>query len=186
MTEKSSGYHDSQTPREIKDWWRTPPAIFAALNHEFHFAADVAASDENHLLPLYFTEAQNSLSLNWAQEVKSPIAMVWCNPPYSNPLPWVQKAQREARRGIGTVMLVPSDTSVGWFIEAMRSCAEIRFIIGGRLSFIRHDTGKPGTGNNKGSMLLIWRPMHRSGYETTYVERDFLMTVGGKVMALNP
>jgi hypothetical protein len=55
-------------------------------------------------------------------------------------------------------MLVPADTSVGWFKEAIQTASEVRFITAGRLAFINPVTGKPVSGNNKGSMLIIWRP----------------------------
>ena len=80
-------------------------------------------------------------------------------------------------------MLVPADTSVGWFSPARNSCAEVRFIIDGRLSFIRADTGKPVNGNNNGSMLLIWNPFASDFGITGYVSRDTLMAIGRKLLS---
>lgn len=37
--------------------------------------------------------------------------LVWCNPPYSDPLPWVKKAAREADQAI---FLVPTQTAPEW------------------------------------------------------------------------
>ena len=51
-----AGYHDSHTPIDICDLWQIPPEIFVALNHEFRFVADGAASKLNYLLPTYLTE----------------------------------------------------------------------------------------------------------------------------------
>lgn len=180
----SRGYHGSHTDIDIRDLWQTPPEIFAALNNDFRFVADVAASAQNHLLPVYFTEQEDALSLEWAERL--PIGFVWCNPPYSNITPWVQKAADECRKGLGTVMLVPADTSVGWFGLARRSCTEVRFLIDGRLSFIRADTGKPVNGNNKGSILLIWNPFTADFGLTGFVERDRLIAIGKKIMAAKP
>lgn len=50
------------------DLWRTPPEIFEALNAEFIFGIDVCASHENAKCVSYFTEEQDALSLNWADE----------------------------------------------------------------------------------------------------------------------
>ncbi len=50
-------------------------------------------------------------------------------------------------------MLLPADTSVGWFHEAIQTASEVRFITAGRLAFINPLTEKPVSGNNKGSML---------------------------------
>jgi len=174
-------YGGSTTPPEHRDSWQTPPEIFAALNRDFRFVADVAASAQNHLLPVYFTEQDDALAQDWA--VKLPIGVTWCNPPYSDITPWVNKAVEECRKGIGTVMLVPADTSVGWFSLARRTCTEVRFIIDGRLSFIRADTGKPVNGNNKGSILLIWNPFVSDFALTSFVSRDTLMAIGRKLLS---
>lgn len=174
-------YGGSTTPPEHRDSWQTPPEIFAALNRDFRFVADVAASEHNHLLPVYFTEKDDALEQDWAGQL--PIGFAWCNPPYSDISPWVKKAAEEWRKGIGTVMLVPADTSVGWFSLARGSCTEVRFIIDGRLSFIRADTGKPVNGNNKGSMLLIWNPFVSDFGITGYVSRDTLMAIGRKLLS---
>ena len=56
-------YGGSATPPEHRDSWQTPPEIFAALNRDFRFVADVAASAQNHLLPVYFTEQDDALAL---------------------------------------------------------------------------------------------------------------------------
>jgi len=174
-------YGGSTTPPEHRDSWQTPPEIFAALNRDFRFVAGVAASAHNHLLPVYFTEQDDALTRDWAGQL--PLGITWCNPPYSDISPWVKKAAKECRKGIGTVMLVPADTSVGWFSLARNSCTEVRFIIDGRLSFIRADTGKAVNGNNKGSMLLIWNPFASDFGITGYVSRDTLMAIGRKLLS---
>lgn len=169
-------YGGSTTPPEHRDSWRTPPELFAGINAEFRFSGDVAASAANALHQRYLTEQQDALQVNWLQHFGSGI--LWCNPPYSNITPWVEKANHECDKGIGTVMLVPADTSVGWFNMARQACTEVRFITGGRLSFIRADTGKPVNGNNKGSMLIIWNPYRPATGHTGYVDRDTLMQNG--------
>ena len=174
-----SDYTGSNTPIDIRNLWQTPPEIAAALNKEFHFVGDAAASDTNHLYPLYLTEEQNALETEW--DIYFPPGYIWINPPYSDITPWVRKASQIDSDEHGAVMLVPADTSVGWFNEAKRTCSEIRFITGGRLSFVRADTGKPVNGNNKGSMLLIWNPHMRGVCNVSFVERDLLMEYGAAV-----
>ena len=44
-------------------------------------------------------------------------------------------------------------------------------------------TGKPVSGNNKGSMLIIWRPYPRTHCHFATVDRDELMTFGAKLLA---
>ncbi|EJG2186266.1 phage N-6-adenine-methyltransferase [Citrobacter freundii] len=177
-----SSYGGSHTPADQRDLWRTPPALFASLNAEFCFQLDAAAAPHNALCRKFITAEQNTLETPWADYLNVP-GYVWLNPPYSDITPFVKKAASESANQIGTVMLVPADTSVGWFKEAIQTASEVRFITAGRLAFINPVTGKPVSGNNKGSMLIIWRPYPRTHCHFATVERDELMTFGAKLLA---
>lgn len=181
--EKLNGdYGGSKTPLDQRDLWRTPPAIFAALNAEFCFQLDAAAAPHNALCRKFITAEQNTLQTPWADYLNVP-GYAWLNPPYSDITPFVKKAAAESANQIGTVMLVPADTSVGWFKEAIQTASEVRFITAGRLAFINPVTGKPVSGNNKGSMLIIWRPYPRTHCHFATVDRDELMAFGAKLLA---
>lgn len=157
----------SFTPKEIKDLWQTPRVLFNNLNNEFEFTGDVAADFNNALCSNFWTEKDNSLDQRWFKSN-------WCNPPYSDIGPWVDKAEKEHKAGRTIVMLVPADTSVKWFKRAIETCNEARFI-SGRLSFINAETQKPVNGNNKGSVLLIWRAYCKTPCVMSLVDRDELM-----------
>nr|WP_206461934.1 phage N-6-adenine-methyltransferase [Enterobacter asburiae] len=181
--EKLNGdYGGSKTPLDQRDLWRTPPALFASLDAEFCFQLDAAAAPHNALCRKFITAEQNTLETPWSDYLSIP-GYVWLNPPYSNITPFVKKAAAESDNQIGTVMLVPADTSVGWFKEAIQTASEVRFITAGRLAFINPVTGKPVSGNSKGSILIIWRPYPRTHCEFTTVERDVLMEFGTKLLA---
>ncbi|WP_241801472.1 phage N-6-adenine-methyltransferase [Klebsiella michiganensis] len=180
---KSAGdYGGSKTPVEQRNLWQTPIPLFVALDAEFCLTLDAAASADNALCNRYITEEQNTLETPWADYLSIP-GYVWLNPPYSDITPFVQKAADESKNQIGTVMLVPADTSVGWFREAIETASEVRFIVGGRLAFINPVSGKPVSGNNKGSMLIIWHPYPRTHCQFTTVERDALMNFGARLIA---
>lgn len=180
---KSAGdYGGSKTPADQRDLWRTPPALFACLNAEFCFQLDAAAAAHNALCRKFITAEQNTLETPWADYLSIP-GYVWLNPPYSDITPFVKKAAAESANQIGTVMLVPADTSVGWFKEAIQTASEVRFITAGRLAFINPVTGKPVSGNNKGSMLIIWHPYPRTHCQFTTVERDALLNFGTRLIA---
>ena len=180
---KSAGdYGGSKTPADQRDLWRTPPALFACLNAEFCFQLDAAAAAHNALCRKFITAEQNTLETPWADYLSIP-GYVWLNPPYSDITPFVKKAATESANQIGTVMLVPADTSVGWFKEAIQTASEVRFITAGRLAFINPVTGKPVSGNNKGSMLIIWHPYPRAHCRFSTVERDALMNFGARLIA---
>ncbi|OUE60132.1 phage N-6-adenine-methyltransferase [Citrobacter amalonaticus] len=178
----NSDYGGSKTPLDQRDLWRTPPALFASLDAEFCFQLDAAAAPHNALCRKFITAEQNTLETPWSDYLSIP-GYVWLNPPYSNITPFVKKAAAESINQIGTVMLVPADTSVGWFKEAIQTASEVRFITAGRLAFINPVTGKPVSGNNKGSMLIIWRPYPRTHCHFATVDRDELMAFGAKLLA---
>ncbi|HED3540480.1 TPA: phage N-6-adenine-methyltransferase [Enterobacter hormaechei subsp. hormaechei] len=181
--EKLNGdYGGSKTPLDQRDLWRTPPALFSSLNAEFCFQLDAAAAPHNALCRKFITAEQNTLETPWADYLNVP-GYVWLNPPYSDIMPFVKKAASESANQIGTVMLVPADTSVGWFKEAIQTASEVRFITAGRLAFINPVTGKPVSGNNKGSMLIIWRPYPRTHCHFATVDRDELMAFGAKLLS---
>ncbi len=54
--------------------WRTPKELFDRLNEEFGFEYDLAASDENHLCPSYYTKENSALNYLW-------FGSCFCNPP---------------------------------------------------------------------------------------------------------
>jgi len=160
-------YHDSKTPKELRDSWCTPRKLFDHLNEEFGFVLDAAASDENHLCDRYFTIDDDALNQSWDAG-----GYVWCNPPYSNSKAFVKKAESS---GVGVVMLLPADTSTQWFQNCVKSCDEIRFIIGGRIAFIHPESGKPVGGGKSGSLLMIWYPDMKQDCIFTYVTRKEIM-----------
>lgn len=110
--------------------WETPQDFFDRLNAEFCFSIDVAANEDNHKCPRYYTKEQDGLAQSWAGET------VWCNPPYGREIgKWVEKAYRESRDGGATVvMLIPARTDTRWFHNWIYNQMEVRFLRG-RLKF---------------------------------------------------
>jgi phage N-6-adenine-methyltransferase len=159
------------------DSWRTPPQVFNYYNKKHNFQYDVAASDENHLCSRYFTEQQSGLTTDW-HRVLTPGDYVWCNPPYSNPLPFVNKCIDEAVfSGIGSVMLLNHDMSVEWSsILATVGCNIDVFIAsgskadktycGGRIAFLDAE-GNAIKGNNKGQIAVTIPPFVAVGRNAT-------------------
>lgn len=172
------------------DLWRTPPEVFNTLNREFNFIADMAASDTNHLHEVYFTEDDDSLSIDWIRTL-FPFGRidshkyVYLNCPYSNPMPWIKKALEAQAGGLGVVMLLNDDTSVGWLAEALKGVSEIRHIVAdatpegkreystGRIAFLDGE-GKPIPGNNKPQFILVFNPFKIGAQVTSYVKKSEL------------
>ena len=83
----------------------------------------------------------DALKIEWKDKT-------YVNPPYSNPLPFVQKAIAEYKKGKRIVMLLRMDTSTKWFKE-LQEAGAVFLWINGRLKF---NTGKPA---NFPSMLVF-------------------------------
>lgn len=73
----------------------------------------------------------------------------YCNPPYSNPLKWVEKAIEENKKGKTIVMLLRMDTSTKWF-RLLQENNAVFLWVNGRLRF--GETNKPA---NFPSMIAI-------------------------------
>lgn len=139
----------------MNDERKTPPDLFKALDKEFSFTLDAAATKENALCKLYWTKEQNALVKPWW-------GRVWCNPPYSKGmiLAFVRKAiaELEARDAGGfhtcdvIVMLLPSDTSTKVFHEEIAKHADHVRFVKGRLKFDGLDAAA-----KFGSMVVIFR-----------------------------
>tara|TARA_R110001606_G_scaffold379211_1_gene539151 strand:- start:42 stop:569 length:528 start_codon:yes stop_codon:yes gene_type:complete len=63
----------------------------------------------------------------------------WCNPPYSDIMPWVQKASEESVRGNTTIMLIPDKPEVASWTQLARSRADTVIHMPFRLNFLRPD-----------------------------------------------
>lgn len=86
--------------REDVDDRRTLPEIFDPLNAKHKFTLDAAANSDNAKCKKFFTLSEDGLSQSWKGET------VWCNPPYSDIRPWVEKALSEVRSGCPKVVLL--------------------------------------------------------------------------------
>ena len=135
----------SNTPEAERDTWRTPKYVF---DYAKSLVGDVdydTACDRSNALAepvFHFFDSDDALSVKW-------LGVCWCNPPYSNITPWIEKAI--ASDAI-TVMLIPSPNGESYYGELIKNSHEIA--IQGRISFIGAD-GKPKNGNTRGSSLFI-------------------------------
>lgn len=120
-----------------RDDWETPPAFYARLDEEFHFAFD----------PCPHNPTFDGLSVEW----KFP---AFVNPPYrSKDLSvWTLKCREEGRRGT-VVALLPVRTGVAWWHDNVQGVAkDVRFLRG-RLRFVGSKWSAPFD-----SCVVIWRP----------------------------
>lgn len=186
-------FKGSVTPDVARQCWATPQWIIDFVAAKFgQIGIDVCASPENAKAPVYFTEATNGLDSahNWGDEG----GIAWCNPPYEDPLPWVEKAIEQAKqRGVTTIMLVNNDPSTAWFLKALQGAQTVINFIGytdkatgkfksGRVAFVDARTGEEGSKNPKGSVIFEIKPKKRGGIKTEYLSRLDMETIGAKLL----
>lgn len=120
MTEKStiSPRYDTKTTekerKELRTQWGTPRWLFNRLNEQFMFTVDVCAVSWNAKLPYFVDPQSNGLDpVHWSERI-------WCNPPYSDPAPWLRIGLEMVLSGKCplAVYLLPAATDTRWF-----SCA---------------------------------------------------------------
>jgi DNA (cytosine-5)-methyltransferase 1 len=153
----SASTSPTATPPAERDRWRTPPAWFAKLAHQYGpFDLDAAAEAHNALCPRWLGPgsplAEDALAVHWGG-LGATLPRVWCNPPYSLARQFVEKASAEARAGRArTTLLLPATTGVRWFQQCVWDAPARRFRIGvevqfvaGRIEFLRPDGATAGT-----------------------------------------
>ena len=111
----------------VKQDWATPRALFDAIDAEFGFSLDAAATAHNAKCPNYLSPDDNALALDWTE--RSGGGAVWLNPPYGREVgAWIGKAAHEARNGLVVVCLTFARTDTRWWAESAMRAAEIRFL----------------------------------------------------------
>lgn len=142
----------------------TPPELLAAVEKRFGpLAWDLAATADNAVAPNYITPEEDSLSKNWGQLVGT----LWCNPPFANIEPWVQKAATSRIRG-RVLMLLPAGVGTRWFRRWVVRFADV-FILTRRVKFVGQKYVFP-----KDLLLLDypteWPVVHGWDWKTDLVE----------------
>lgn len=133
------------------DHWATPESLVSDLEKEFGpFDLDPCCRIETAKAPKFFTKKENGLCQSWH-------GRVFLNPPYSNPKPWLEKANAETRFGNAYIViaLLPVRTDTKWFHDTVLGHSEIRFIKG-RIKWIGWK-GTPIPNPKDPSMLAIYR-----------------------------
>ena len=102
---------------------RTPTFIWEELTKEFDFTIDMCASDDNHLLPRYYTEDTNALNQNWENEI------AYIHPMFDGKIgKFVEKAYYT--KNFTGVFLLPSSTHTKYFHDYcyQKPNCEVRFL----------------------------------------------------------
>lgn len=138
------------------------PEYFSSLHTRFRFTIDAAAAAHNTKLPRFFSEDNCGIYASWAGE------RVYCNPPYSDIRPWIEKAQSETSAELIVFLLPANRTEQAWWMDLIeptrdRAGSILRTeFLRGRIRFLQ----KPGQTEIKpnerppfGCVLLIWEAL---------------------------
>lgn len=101
--QRARAYNDAVNDRAL------PAEVFARLHARFNFTVDAAASERNAKLPRFWTRSDDGLAQSWAGE------RVYCNPPYSDIEPWLEKARAEVDCPLIVFLLPANRTEQGWW-----------------------------------------------------------------------
>lgn len=158
------------------DLWRTPPEVINYIEKRFGtIQIDLCSSDENRVYDFNLTEEDNFLDDKWLfGELINKGSLAWCNPPYSNPLPFVKQCVKWSKCGYAVAMILNLDTSTKWFKEIVNNAAMVIQITGGRVAFL-NDEGLAVKGNSKPQCIVYFAPFGRTSLVTEYVSLDEIM-----------
>ena len=159
--------------KKERDSWVTPQWFYDYFDREFGFSADIAASESNHKHSVFLTEQDDALSVD-ILSIVSKGSYVWCNPPYSNVMPWVELAEANQDKGVGTVLLLKNDTSTRWFKRCHEKASRIIFIVGGRVQFVPPSERVKTSSNNFSSVVIVFSPNKSSGAVYEGVSMDLI------------
>jgi len=130
---------NTPTPAEEANLAQTPKWFVTALEKHLRieFDLDVCAIKTTAKCDEYYSlleRDEDALKLKWGR-------WNFCNPPYNDITPWVDKAIVEAGRGNVTAMLIPDKPEVRYIRKARHfACTMIHMPF--RLKFLRPNGGK--------------------------------------------
>lgn len=132
-------------PNRRGDEWYSPPWLIRELGGRFD--TDPCAPRRRHWTArTCYTIKEDGLKQPWK-------GLVFCNPPYSNPMPWVERMMAHQPGG---VFLVPVRKSL-WYQELALATASAFVLLDTRLSFVGLD-GKPISKGDSADVfsLIVW------------------------------
>lgn len=146
---------------KLRQEWETPPDFWEALNGVFQFQIDVCASKSNTKCGLFFDADFSSLYEHAAWVRKHTNGQghsrAWCNPGFSDVLPWHEKAYAEAQKSPSAVVVVIGipGASQEWYKFAQTHADEI-IDLSPRVHYLAPWPLKQSS-NNRESMLFVYR-----------------------------
>lgn len=153
---------------KLRQEWETPPDFWEAVNRIFQFQIDVCALPQNTKCKEFLQPVMDALITEWCWidtyeptfavgEALIPCTRAWCNPGFSDVLPWHEKAYAEAQKSPSAVVVVIGipGASQEWYRFAQTHADEI-IDLSPRVHFLAPWPLKQSS-NNRESMLFVYR-----------------------------
>ena len=167
--------NNSLTPEPEKDLAQTPTWFVKSVEQylNLRFSLDACANSATAKCTDYYSlqRGQDGLEAPWHE-------VTWCNPPYSDITPWVEKASMEAKRNGNTSVLLIPDKPETKVHRLCRERCDTLIHMPFRLKFLRPDGTKFLEKNGRESspkfpvMLVLFTPFGHL-FPTRDVYHDF-------------
>ena len=131
-----------------KHYWLTPPALYAALDAEFHFDFDPC--------PCPLPEGFDGLTCEWGHSnyVNPPFGSIVHQGRKKGPTAWVRKAIEENAKGKRVVLVYPIDK---WVLMLLKTLdAPVRNL--GDVRWCAVEDGTPGKGTGRHIACFVLEP----------------------------
>jgi phage N-6-adenine-methyltransferase len=159
------------------DMWQTPPEVIDYIQSRFgKIELDLCASLFGKVCDNYIDIDQDFLNdMHIYDDIADTGALCFFNPPYSNPLPFVQQAIKWSQAGYAVAGILNNDTSTKWYVELANHAAIIMPITGGRIAFLDEDK-QPINGNNKPQLMFYLAPFgsHTKAIEHVSIDEIYV------------
>lgn len=139
---------------KLRQDWETPPDFWEALNRIFQFQIDVCASPHNAKCGRHIHHDSLRDDVAWCGFQAD---RAWCNPGFSDVLPWHVKAFEEAQDSAASLVVVIGipGASQEWYRFAQTHADEI-IDLSPRVHYLAPWPLKQSS-NNRESMLFVYR-----------------------------
>jgi len=135
-------HHNSDD--KYTDTWLTPPEIIKSVG-QFDLDPCAALNMPWETATTMWTIEDDGLSKEW-------YGRVWCNPPYSDVVPWFK---RMAQHGNG-IVLTFARTETAYYHEYVWGVADAIFFFDGRLTFCKENGMKAKNNAGAPSVLIAY------------------------------
>jgi len=142
---------NTTTPESEKDLAQTPNWFIRSLEKYMgtEISMDVCALPSTAKHEIYYSleDDNDALKCNWSADYKEVMdddfahPTAWCNPPFSDPITWINKILEQVDLGVDTYLLLPNNPETAYVRKAKRY-AETIIEMPFRLKFLRPDGSK--------------------------------------------